>query len=151
MSNFFNIYFDGSCRPFNPGGVMGIGGYITDENGEWVFSFSEWFEARKENSTNKAEVIACYKALSFLYDKYKDNLHNIDIKIYGDSKLVCSKMNKKNQIFSGLYSKQAEDLYFLSKNSFRKVEFIWIPREENTMADELSKQSLCENNLFLCD
>ena len=146
----FKIFFDGSIRPINPGGVMGIGGYITDENNEWVFSFTEWFDAHPSNTSNKAEAISAYYALTWLFDKYSNYLDNISVKLYGDSSLLCKRMNRRNQVFTGEYSDVAENLYFLAHNSFKKVSFHWIPREENEIANELSIQALCENNFDLC-
>lgn len=147
----YKIYFDGSCRPINPGGVMGIGGYITDENDNWIYSYSDWFDARPDNTNNKAEFLSAYVGLSWLFDKYSDNLDEITVTIYGDSSLVCRKMNKSKVSFTGEYSEIAENLHHLSKNSFDNVNFIWIPREENEMANELSIEALCHNNFDLCN
>lgn len=147
----FNIYFDGSCRPFNPGGVMGIGGFITDDKGEWIYSFSDHFPENPNNTNNKAEAMACYHALCYLYDKFKDDLDNIVVNVFGDSAIICKKMNKRDTAFSGEYSEIAEKIHHLSKNSFKKVSFKWIPREENVIADSLSNETLCRNNPYLCD
>lgn len=146
----YKIYFGGSCVPINPGGVMGIGGYITDEYDNWIFSYSDWVDTHPSNTNNKAEVFSAYMGLSWLFDNYKDNLENISVVIYGDSAIVCKKMNKKVNTFTGEYSKIAENLFFLAKNSFKDVKFVWIPREENEIANELSIQTLCQNNLDLC-
>lgn len=146
----FKIFFDGSIRPINPGGVMGIGGYIVDENDKWIFSFSEWFDSNPLNTNNKAEVISAYYALTWLFDNYFDDLNNISVKIYGDSSIICKRMNKKDQVFFGEYADIAEKLYYLAHNSFSSVKFKWIPREENIMANELSIQALCQNNFDLC-
>lgn len=147
----FKIFFDGAIRPINPGGVMGIGGYIADENDDWVYSYTDWLDAHPTNTSNKAEAISAYHALCWLFDKYINDLDNITVKVYGDSSVVCKKMNKPGQVFFGEYAEVAENLYELSKNSFKNVSFIWIPREENVIANELSIQALCQNNFDLCD
>lgn len=146
------IYFDGSCRPINPGGIMGIGFYILSPEKEVIYSFSDWYPENPENSSNKAEALSAYKALEWLFDNTpKEDHDNMIVSLRGDSSVVCKKMGQPNQEFSGYYAEVAEDLYFLSQNSFKKVYFDWIPREQNIQADELSTDTLCRNNFHLCN
>lgn len=147
----FKIYFDGACRPINPGGVMGYGYIIKNENDETVYSFSDWQDAHPANTTPKAEVTAAYKALEYLFDVTpREDLDKISVEVFGDNRLVCGKMNSDKKAFSGEYAEIAENLHHLVRNSFKSVRFTWIPREENVEADALSTDALCRNNRDLC-
>jgi ribonuclease HI len=63
------------------------------------------------------------------------------ITIRGDSKLVIKQMNKEWRIKEGAYVPYAKRCLAKSLR-FPKIRFEWIPREENGLADELSKGEL---------
>ena len=142
------IYFDGLSEPVNPSGV-GAWGFIVKSsainvtrNGICPNPFTP------EITNNVAEYTALIKALEYLESKriamFADtDLHvglmpdyDRDVRAYGDSKLVINQMAGEWQVKSSrmypLYQRALE----LSK-SFN-VKYKWIPREENTIADELS-------------
>ena len=134
MKNYI-CYFDGSCEPFNPGGTIGIGVHI--QQGENVFEYSNSLPPDKKNSNNVAEYMSAFKLLDLLRKK-----ENVKIQIFGDSKMVVEQLTGRRKIKKGLYVPYAlktKELYDLivKKN---EVSIHWIPREENMLADELSKQ-----------
>lgn len=122
-----NCYIDGSCGPKNPGGSMGIGFYYDGHKGSFVI------EACPTNTNNVAEYIALQTILVHLQD-----IGVTDAVIYSDSKLVVNQMNKKWRIGRGTYAFYAEICKRLLSESEHRIK--WIPREENTLADELSKR-----------
>jgi ribonuclease H / adenosylcobalamin/alpha-ribazole phosphatase len=130
-------YFDGCCEPINPGGTMGLGIYIIEGFNE--YKDSEVIQAKEENTNNVAEYLALIKLLKILKNK-----NGCKIEIYGDSKLVVMQMLGKWKIKKGSYKEQAiisKDLYNNLKLN-NDLDIIWIPREDNTIADELSKKHL---------
>lgn len=126
-------YFDGSCVPVNPGGIMGIGALICENTTKlWELSFK--IPAAPDNTNNIAEYLAVINLLEYLIS---EDLTQKEILIRGDSMLVVSQMNLKWRIKHGLYTKyayKAKDLL----NEFKNLKFEWIPREENNEADLLS-------------
>lgn len=128
-------YFDGACEPINPCGNMGIGAYIT-KNSEVLFEHSDYVPAKKTNTNNVAEYMGFIAILKWL----KENGHvESHVLINGDSNLVVQQMNGKWKIKSGLYAEYAREAKELLKE-FKNVTVKWIPRELNTIADELSKK-----------
>ncbi|HYB77364.1 MAG TPA: ribonuclease HI [Thermoplasmata archaeon] len=133
------VHFDGACQPPGSNGVAGWGftvdgqGYHYEDCGLATRPFSP------HSTNNVAEYVGAIRAL--------EHLRAIgfagEVVVEGDSELVIRQMN-------GEYEVRAEHLraYFdwLRKlsESFRKVEFRWIPREENAVADALSKRAIEE-------
>ena len=127
-------YFDGSCEPQNPNGAMGYGIYIKSDD-------SEYWDAKQippkvGNTNNIAEYLGLLLILNLMIKK--ENSH---IKIYGDSLMVVNQMNGTFAIKEGgyvPYAKKAKELLNKVKEK-NIVEINWIPREENEIADNLSK------------
>lgn len=139
-------YFDGACEPINPGGYAGAGAVILINN-ESVWKYSKLFDPKKLNgrtSNNTAEYSA-FNAI--LKELLRRKLHTEEVTIYGDSQLVIyqhsidPRYKKKWRILKGLYvplAREAESLV----GQFTRLNLTWIPREENSIADELSKAEL---------
>jgi ribonuclease HI len=134
--------FDGACEPKNPGGNMGIGAYIEKDN-KILFSHSSMIQAKKENTNNVAEYLALKEILIFLLDK---KLFNEEIEIHGDSKLVIEQMWGTWKMRKGEYIPIALQCQYMLKK-FSKISGSWVPREQNQMADDLSKAALLKNNV----
>lgn len=142
----YQAYFDGCCEPINPGGTASYGAVIFKKN-ERIWECSKLFipekGKEKETSNNVAEYSGFIAILCYFIE---NNLLKKPIKIYGDSKLVIEQMQGNWKIVKGLYKPlayQAKDLF----KSFTKTKLIWIPREENSIADELSKAELIKANV----
>ena len=132
-------YFDGACEPRNPGGTMGLGMVLT-ENGEVIWRESGMVPAAKANSNNVAE----YMALILLLDHCITlGMTEREIEVRGDSQLVIKQMSGlwKIRDTGGLYVPMGRKALAL-RPKFSALRFRWIPREHNTLADELSKQRL---------
>lgn len=133
-----NCVFDGSCLPKNPGGKMGIGAAIFEgfgNNKKLLKKFSKEESANPNNTNNVAE----YKAIIWIMQELiKLKLEKEQIRIYGDSDLVISQMNKDFKIKRGNYVEYAKEALELT-SKFIDIDFIWIPRTRNSYADNLSR------------
>lgn len=141
-------YFDGACEPINPGGFAGAGAVIFINN-KRVWEYSELFKPTKKQQTsnNTAEYQAF---IAILEELIKRKLTKKKIKVYGDSMLVMCQClmddpiyKKRWQIKKGAYVPYAYKALELLEQ-FSKIEGSWIPREENSIADELSKKELID-------
>lgn len=130
------IHFDGACEPPRRGGVATFG--FTVEGGG--FTHEECGLAtrpRSEHATNNvAEYVAAIRALEWLAEQ---GFHGAVV-LSGDSELVIRQV-------TGVYAvkkahlKAYHDRLFQLAERFQHVEFRWVPREQNTRADALSKQA----------
>lgn len=140
-------YFDGACEPINPYGNMGIGAIILKDN-EAVFKHSEFVPASKNNSNNVAEYMALEKILIYIRDT---TIIENKIFIYGDSKMVIMQMKGSWRIKHGLYVSVAKNCKIIKEEIEKEIgkilDFNWIPRQLNQVADDLSKAKMIENNV----
>lgn len=134
-------FFDGCCEPVNPGGTASFGAVIL-RNEEVLHKASEIFLPQKgrerESSNNVAEYSGFKHILQWLIDH---NLNGHCIEIRGDSMLVIKQMFGTWRIKQGFYVPLALECRELLK-LFPNIRGQWIPREENGLADELSKAEL---------
>ena len=138
-------YFDGCCEPVNPGGTASYGAVIFHE-GKRVWECSEIFYPQpgkeKETSNNVAEYSGF---LAILEELLKRRLHQSEILVRGDSNLVIQQMFGTEGFFwrikKGHYVPLAHQAQKLLKR-FPHISGEWIPREQNGIADELSKAEL---------
>ena len=109
---------------------------MIDGKREW--ETSGYIPASRETSNNVGE----YSAFISILDALKDlNPHNQPSIIRGDSKLVIMQMFGGWRIRQGLYVPFAIKAR-KKLRQIRNVEGRWIPREQNSVADELSKREL---------
>jgi ribonuclease HI len=139
-------YFDGACEPRNPGGNMGIGATIR-QAGKELFRHSSFAKAAITNSNNVAEYMAFEAILDFMIlNKWTGQV----VAIYGDSKLVINQMFGTWRIKDGFYVPFAKrcipKLQQLSAAK-NKITGVWINRDRNGYADELSKAELINHNV----
>lgn len=133
------VWFDGSCMPVNPGGVMGWGWHSTGPG--WPRSGRGEVPASPGNTNNLAEYLALEAALLFLIEAA---LTAAPIVIRGDSQLVIRQMfggppkGRRWKIRAGVYAEKAREVKALLQK-FTNVRGEWVPREKNTRADALSK------------
>lgn len=130
-------FFDGSCRPYNPGGMMGQGVVIRKGNKEATYSAAQ--PAKPGNTNNVSEYLA-FKMILKRFINRKD----CKIRIYGDSNMVISQMTGEFKIKSGSYVEHALECEKLLADIIENndVRLFWIPREKNTQADALSQNAV---------
>lgn len=139
MTNF-EIFFDGACNPTNPGGHMGYG-YIIYKEGDFIDNGSFYEEKNPNNTNNVAEYKACLEAFHrLIFYIEEENISNFSATFFGDSKLVIEQMSGRWGIKKGQYKEFALKLKSLIQGY--DFDFTWIPREQNTEADELSVREL---------
>jgi ribonuclease HI len=125
------IYFDGLCRPRNPGGVATYG-YVIYQDGKKVNSGCGVVGSGAEMTNNVAE----YSALKHAVEWVCRNGLKDEIIIKGDSQLVIHQMTGTWQVKSETSQKFVPEIRRLLEG--RKTRFVWIPREQNAEADLLS-------------
>ena len=127
----WHAWFDGATKHANPG-IRGIGGLLKGPTGERI----EIFEEIGEGTNNEAEYAALMAVLDAAVTAKVQ-----DLIVYGDSQLVIKQVNDEWLI-------NAKGLVPMCKTVQRlmaqipKVSLSWIPREENTEADALSKKAI---------
>lgn len=146
----FTLHFDGSCW-VNPGGTSAYGIVLEKEhlvNGTpytWntICEEAGVIGTGPEQSNNVAE----FHALAVGLQRYLEygGVKGDRIEVYGDSNLVIKMM-------LGDYRPNPSKLYYPAyKEAFRllsvieitigaEISFTWIPREQNTRCDDLSKE-----------
>ena len=134
-------YFDGACEPVNPGGTASFGAVVfVDGNRVWETSQIFYPIKGKENETsnNVAEYSGFVSILEYLLEMgyEKEEIH-----VFGDSNLVIKQMFGTWKMRKGFYIPIAKKAKVLVKK-FKNMKGFWIPREENSIADELSKAEL---------
>ena len=132
-------YFDGCCEPTNPGGTASYGAVMfVGKKRTWECSelFVPVPGRERETSNNVAEYSGFLSILEYLLSKELDDQ---SIKILGDSKPVIEQMKGNWRMKKGFYIATAKKAKETLKRFRKKPKLIWIPREKNNIADELSK------------
>jgi ribonuclease HI len=133
------VHFDGACQPPRGGGIAAFGytiqggGFLAEECGLATRPFSD------RATNNVAEYVGAIRALEWLVAQgYAGK-----VVVRGDSQLIVRQM-------TGEYEVKAEHLRAYHERlrqlvgRFERVAFEWVPREENRVADELSKRAIAE-------
>lgn len=141
-------YFDGACEPVNPGGSIGWGFILLDKWGAILKQDHGFVSAKHWTSNNVAEYMAAGAAVK----AYKELGREGPLYLHGDSKLVVKQMRLEwNTNESKLYYPVYVRLVELLATCEFKIDWTWIPRKDNSIADELSKKSLVDQGVELTD
>ncbi|MDX6498260.1 MAG: ribonuclease [Blastocatellia bacterium] len=132
ISGSIQAWFDGSCT-INPGGTAKYG-MIIKVNGEIVHSASGVVGTGPKMSNNVAEYAGVVAVLEYLVA----NRVTGKVTIFGDSLIVISKLTK-GRVSNGLCRPYSEMAVYLKQQLTCTPELVWIPREQNSEADELSR------------
>jgi len=120
------LFFDGSSRG-NPG--RGGCGFSLELNNEEIYYGNKFLGDNITN--NESEYLGLLEGLKYIKEQ---NIQNITIK--GDSKLVIEQMKCNWQCKANNLKKYYKECLSLIKDL--EIEFLWIPRKENSRADELA-------------
>lgn len=134
--NFFDkivVYTDGGSRG-NPGPAA-IGVYIETLD-------KKYSQFLGETTNNIAE----YKAIIFALKKIKsligsEKSFNTEIEIRSDSNLIVNQLNGKYKIKEKSLFEYFVEIWNL-KQEYKKVSFVYVPREKNKVADALLNETL---------
>ena len=136
----FTLHFDGSCGPKNPGGTAAYG-FALEKAGQVIDSGSGIIGTGNAMTNNLAEFCALAQGFMNFFKVNPDN--SFILNVYGDSRLVINIMNGKWRAGS---EKKYYPGYVLANDALKelrrrgvKVQFDWVPREQNTKCDDLSK------------
>jgi ribonuclease HI len=139
MALHLTLHFDGSCWP-NPGGTAKYG--LTLKGGDSPISESGWCGEGPLMSNNLAEFFAMARGLE-LVGLMSHHTKIASLWVQGDSEIAIKLMKgtyraNKDKLYWPQYSRAMAALQILYKAG-TDVSFAWIPREQNTECDELSK------------
>lgn len=132
------LYFDGACLPRNPGGVATFG-WVLEWNGKKMRG--EGVETEK-GTNNVAEYAGLIHGLEKALEEGIE-----EIVVRGDSQLVIRQLQ-------GIYSVNSERIkpYYERAREllrrFKRAYLEWIPREQNSEADELSVKAYVRYELL---
>lgn len=126
-------YFDGASRG-NPG-LAGAGIWISDENKRNIGEYSITLGVK---TNNEAEYLAL---INLLREFNKRGIKKAVIR--GDSKLVIEQMSGRWQVREPRLIELCKQAKLLSGEMLLTYE--WIPREQNSVADNLSNKAIDNN------
>lgn len=138
-------WFDGCCEPRNPGG-HGSWGALLKKNGRVIWKSQGYCGFGPTISNNVAEYSGFIALLQEAQNQFGDLI------IRGDSKLVVCQIGGSWKIHGGLYVPFYWEAKALWKYQelFRKgcrLTIEWIPRDDNSECDVLSKGVLHERGI----
>jgi ribonuclease HI len=133
------VHFDGACQPPGSNGVAGWGFVIDGPGVHYEDCGLATRPYSPHSSNNVAEYVGAIRALEHL----RSMNYSGEVVVEGDSELVIRQMNGEYQVRAE-HLKAYHDWLGTLARSFRTVEFRWVPREENTVADALSKRAVEE-------
>lgn len=144
------ITFDGACEPKNPGGSMGWGIAVWNEETVTVEEErSDFAVAHPDNSNNVAEYRGLIMALEY-FREVSAETGEVTVTIKGDSQLVIMQLRgewrAKHGRYLPWYEKAAALVDELRKGGV-DVRLEWIPREQNKAADTASTRALKERGI----
>ncbi len=131
------IYTDGASRG-NPG-PSAIGVVISGANGQVLKEYSKTISEGTNNEAEYQAVIFALKKVKTLFGKQK--VKNCEIEVKADSELVVSQLTGKYRI----KEPRIQELFIQAWNlmvDFGRLDFKFIPREQNKRADQLANQAL---------
>jgi ribonuclease HI len=130
MSGTLEIHIDGACLR-NPGpAAIGV---VIRKGGNTVTEIARSIGEGTNNIAEYSALIAALKEAQSLKEEY--------LKIFTDSELLYKQIRGLYKMKSDNLKKLFEEANTLAK-TFKKVEIIWVPREENKDADKLASDVL---------
>lgn len=149
MSKVLNIYTDGGSRG-NPG-IAGVGIYVTDENGEPLYSQAKFLGVKTNNESEYMGFLLSAEWLKNEFLEKKEILWNQKksstfppqkIEWYLDSKLVVEQLNKRWKIKEARLLELAKKCWNILDTLPHPIEIQHIPRAQNAHADALANEAM---------
>jgi len=129
------IYTDGSCL-VNPGGPGGWGFVFFDESGKEIGNQFGNIKKHPVVTNNFAEYMAVLRALQY----YQELKRPGPLLIRSDSKMLINQLGGTWRVGDKPYKKIWDRVIDLLGQIEFEVSWEWIPREQNEIADGLSKK-----------
>lgn len=131
------VHFDGACEELG-GRRVAAYGYTLEGAGLRHDDFGLAVPPGHPRATNNvAEYVGAICALEWLVRHGYDG----EVRVVGDSQLVVRQMRGEYRVRAEHLRPYHERLSQLAR-SFRRVEYAWVPRDENVQADALSKRGI---------
>lgn len=131
------VYFDGACEEIR-GQRIAAYGYTLEGGGLRHEDFGLAVPPGHPRATNNvAEYLGAICALEWLVRQG----YSGPVRLAGDSQLVVRQMTGEYRVLKEHLVPYQERLKQLA-GQFAQVDFVWVPRAENSRADELSKRGL---------
>jgi ribonuclease HI len=134
----YKVWTDSSIAPFNPMGIL-TWAFIVKLDGKIVHQDTEiigW--GKKEHTNNLGEATAVLKALEWLV-MHLPKSNRKPVIINSDSNLIVNQCSESWQCKEPSLKVIVDEVLKLKRRYGKSIIFKWIPREENTEADELSR------------
>jgi ribonuclease HI len=139
--SLIEAWFDGACEPVNPGGTSSYGAVVM-QDGTALWQHAAVHSGPGPGSTNNvAEYAGLIAVLEYLI---AGGFDGESITVRGDSKLVIEQMSGRWRIRDGGYVPLAMQARALLAQFRNRPMMVWVPREQNGIADQLSKAALAE-------
>jgi len=137
-----NVWIDGACEIM----AQNTASYgLVVKRGETPLIQTHKVIGHGQGMSNNVAEYGALLAFFSWYSSYAKEYDNSDDKehviIHSDSQLLINQMNRKWKATSGMYLQYYKSALLLTQD-YKNIEFKWIPREENTEADALSKRAL---------
>lgn len=133
------VRFDGACQPARGGGIATFGFTVEGEGLDHEGSGLAVPPWSPQATNNVAEYSAAICALEWLLGQGYAG----PVLVLGDSELVIKQMNGDYEVRAE-HLKAYHDRLAQLGAKFADVKFVWVPREDNRRADELSKIAIEE-------
>lgn len=143
MGDAWTLFFDGSCEPWNPGGIASYG-FVLQKSAAVVQEGKGL--ASEPGSPMSTNNVAEYSAMIEGIKAAGERLAAGDsLEVLGDSQLAVRQVNGEYRVNAphliGYHAKAAKAVWDLRAKG-HPVAVRWIPREQNSHADRLSKQAV---------
>lgn len=133
------VHFDGACEPPKGGGIA-TWAFTVEGGGLDKVSFGLAAPAFSPESTNNvAEYAGAIRALEYL----RSRGYAGPVQLIGDSQLVIRQLKGEYRVRKDHLRPRWERLKELVAE-FERVDPVWVRREENQRADELTKRAIYE-------
>lgn len=139
------LYFDGAAEPTNPGVPAYGWAVVNPEDGEVVASDSG--SPAEHGTNNFAEYCALGCGLRWLADRGWTG----HLSIFGDSMLVIKQIRREYRCNLEHLQKLRQRCWDLLETLGGDYEATWIPREQNTFCDDLTKRVYVERGVRVTD
>lgn len=147
MANW-TLHCDGACEPRNPGGWMAAAFIVKSDQGH-RHSDCVVVKPSDANSNNRAEYGGVILGLEYLRQYVMLGGSKGELAIYADSQLLVNQLNGEWACNKQHLRDLRDKCYgFLEGWDWRAT---WIPREQNTEADALTKKSLAAQGVVAPD
>lgn len=135
------IYTDGGSRG-NPG-PSGIGVAVYNEKKQLIKEYSHYLGPATNNEAEYQAVIFALKKIKALFGKKKSK--DIEIEMREDSELLVKQLRGEYKVLNSNIQALFLQVWNL-RLDFKSVKFVYIPRENNKVADRLVNEALDSQN-----